>query len=628
MRGFRISIIGLAIVTLFAALGVRLVDLQVLQGARLASAADANKVRTVYIEAPRGRILDRNGEVLVGNREVDVLTIDRGEASDNEELLRRLADVLHVSDKEIVARINDPRRSSYRRGVVASEVDKSVLATIRERAVEFPGVAAETHMERWYPSGTLGAHVLGYVGEINKEELAKNSKRGYQLGDEIGKTGIEQAFEERLRGRAGVEKIEVNSAGVAIRVLERTPPVSGQDVKTTLDLDIQKTAELALSDGLKLARNGGVPGAVEITPAPAGSVVAMDPNDGAVRAMASFPTFDPALFADGIAEAEYKRLTDPANHLPLTNRAIAGQYAPGSTFKLITALAALESGLITPNSTIIDRGTFTLGNRSYRNAQGAVYGTVDLRRSLSVSSDVFYYNLGAQFWDRRAKLGDPMQSLARQFHLGQLTGIEIAGENPGRIPDPKQRADAHDRNPRAFPEGNWFGGDNVNVAIGQGDTLETPLQLALQYSTFANGGTIYKPRLVDSALMADGTVAQSFDKAELGKVDLPQSRRVPVQEGLIGAINSNSGTAGAAFKGFDLVAYPIAGKTGTAQVNGKADSALFAGYGPVGNASLSVSVVLEQAGFGGAVAAPVARRVFATAAGQDSAVVTLGSGID
>ncbi len=628
VRSFRISIIGLAVISLFVALSVRLVDLQVLQGARLASAADANKVRTVYVEAPRGRILDRNGEVLVGNRELDVLTVDRQQLTKQPELLDRLAEVLHTDTNTLKARMNDGRRSVFRPAVIASGVDKSVIATIRERANDFPGVLAETQVVRWYPNGTLGAHFLGYVGEVNQDELLKNQRRGYQLGDEIGKTGLEQAYEDRLRGKVGVDKIEVNSAGESIRVLQRTAPLPGQDIKTSIDLNVQRTAEKSLSDGLGVARGVGTAAGATGAPAPAGSIVALDPSSGAVRAMASYPTFDPASFSDGIAESEYKRLTDPANHLPLTNRAIAGQYAPGSTFKLVTALAALDTGLINANTTIIDKGTFTLGNRSYRNALGAVYGPVDLRRSLSVSSDVFYYGLGAQFWEKRDKFGDPMQSLAREFHLGQTTGIDIAGENPGRIPDPKQRAAQHEKNPKAFPEGNWFGGDNVNVAIGQGDTLETPLQLSLQYATFANGGTIYKPRLVESALNSDGAVVQSFDKEQIGRVDIPDSQRVPVQEGLLGAVNGVGGTAADAFKGFDLVAYPIAGKTGTAQVNGKADSALFAGYGPVGNASLSVSVVLEQAGFGGAVAAPVARRIFATAAGQDSGIVTLGTGVD
>ena len=344
--------------------------------------------------------------------------------------------------------------------------------------------------------------------------------------------------------------------------------------------------------------------------------------------MASFPTYQPSAFAGGIPYSAYAQLTDPNGNLPLNNRAIQGQYAPGSTFKLITSVAALKSGLIQSTSTITDTGSFTLGDRRYQNALGKSYGTLNLSKAVTVSSDVFFYNLGSRFWESRKSLGNAMQDTATQFGLGSKQGIGIAGEQPGRIPTPESRKKMHEERPDAYPEGNWYGGDNVNVAIGQGDTLVTPLQLANTYATFGNGGTLYQPHLVRAVLNADGSVARAIDPKVLNKVDLPSSVRDSVQEGLQGAVSSPYGTAFSAFTGFDRTAFPVAGKTGTAQVTGKQDSAIFAGYGPIGDPQLAVSVVLEESGFGGTAAAPVGRQVFAQVAGQSVDGPTLGTGQD
>lgn len=622
--------LGIIVTSLFVALFVRLLFLQVIDAPQLAAAARENQVRTVYNDAPRGRILDTNGEVLAGNREVDVLTVDRAAVRRDETLLPRLAQFLGIEVATLRQRLADPKASPYRPVAIATNVDKATIASFQERSSDFVGAATETRIERYYPGGSLAAHVLGYVGEVNDRELAARQTDSYRLGDDIGKSGIELSMEKDLRGTPGVDRVEVDSSGRVMRVLDHRPPAPGRDVVLAIDKSIQVAAEQALREGLEAARgsaNNSVVG-TDGLPAAAGSTVAIDPVSGSVRAMASYPTFDPNSFADGIGVSEYARLTDPANYLPLNNRAVQGQYAPGSTFKLVTALAAVKAGVITPETVVNDTGAFTLGNRRYQNALGASFGPVNLPRALSVSSDVYFYQLGARFWDRREALGDPMQATAEQFGFGRTQGIAIGGEQPGRVPDPASRQRLHQQRPDAYPEGNWYAGDNVNLSIGQGDTLVTPLQLANSYATFANGGTLYRPRLVEAVRQPAGSVIRKVEPEVLGTADMPASAQQAVAAGLTGAVQQPGGTAFGAFRDFDFGAFPVAGKTGTAQVTGKADSALFAGYGPVGNPRLSVSVVLEEAGFGGAVAAPVARRVLAAAAGQSTAQVSPGTSTD
>lgn len=623
----RMAMLSIAVTSLFFALFARLVYLQVFEEPKLAAAAKANQVRTVYTEAPRGRILDRNGELLAGDKEVDVLTVQRDAPVKDKTLLSRLSAFVGVDEATLKARIADPKQSLYRPVPVLENADKALIASFREHQNEFEGVQAETRVERWYPHDTLAAHILGYTGEVTDSELkSSDGKVTYRLGDLTGKAGLEASYENDLRGTPGVDKIEVDATGKPVRVLQHTAPVPGRDVRLTIDINTQRAAETGLSSGLTAARAIRTPDGNE-SPAPAGAVVALDPRDGSVRAMASFPTYQPSAFSGGIPYAEYQALTDPNGNLPLNNRAIQGQYAPGSTFKLVTSVAALRSGLIQPTTSITDTGSFTLGDRKYQNAQGRSYGTINLSKAITVSSDVFFYQLGSRFWESRKSLGNDMQDTANEFGLGIKQGIGIAGEQPGRIPTPESRKKMHDDNPRAYPEGNWYGGDNVNVAIGQGDTLVTPLQLANAYATFGNGGTLYQPRLVDAVLNADGSVARRIEKKAIDTINLAGVHG-PIEEGLTGVVNSPGGTAYSAFGGFDRNSFVVAGKTGTAQVTGKQDSALFAGYGPVGNAQLAVSVVLEQAGFGGTSAAPIGRQVFAQFAGQQTSGATLGTGTD
>lgn len=631
-RHFRLSVVLVIAISLFVTLFVRLFYLQVIESDEMRLAASQNASRVMYESAPRGRILDSDGHVLVGNREVDVVVADRQALQRDPSLIPRLSEFLGIPQADLQKRSADPRRSIYAPALLADHLDKPSLVSLREHQADFPGVSVATEIERSYPYGSLAAHVLGYVGEANESELQRRKDQGYRQGDLIGKVGIEAAYEDDLRGKPGKQVVEVDAKGRIVRVLEHREPIPGNDVKLAISAKLQQSAELALAEGLALARTQddlttGVATGEKHT-APAGSLVALDPTNGEVRALASYPSFDPGRFARGITTEEYAQLSDPHGSLPLTNRAIAGQYAPGSTFKLFTALAAVDTKTMGPRTPFRDNGTFTLGDRSYRNAQGRSYGTIDLARAMAVSSDVYFYSVGNELWNTRRQHGTAIQDSARAYGLGAVTGIDVSGELSGRIPDPASRKKMHEENPRAFPESNWYAGDNVNLAIGQGDVLATPLQLALAYGTFAMGGVEHRPHLVREVLKSDGTLVRSVVSEGTREVEMSTEARTAIEEGLVGAVNRPSGTAYAAFANYGESVFSVAGKTGTAQVTGKQDSALFVGYGPVSSPRFSVSVVLEQAGFGGTSAAPVARRVFEAASNQPISEARLGTGAD
>lgn len=630
----RLAIVGVIVMSLFAALFSRLWYLQVLDSDQFVKAAEGNQVRIVYEEAPRGRILDRQGRVLVDNRVSEIITLSREASKRYPQVLDRLALLLGKPVEELRARVTDPRFTPFKPIPVAEDVSKEAIVYIEEHRAEFPGVAAAQITERTYPNGTLAAHALGSVGQINDEELTRLKPRGYQSGDNVGKSGVERAYERVLRGEPGALKLEVNSRGRVLRTLFERPPVQGRDLQLTIDLDVQRIAEESLAGGLAAARgvldkrNTG-----KLFVAPAGAVVVLDPRDGSVVALASNPTFDPALFVNGIKPEVFKSLQDPAGHLPLNNRATSGQYAPGSTFKLVTSMAAQSEGLIDGRTTVRDTGEFKLpvcrGEKcSFRNAGGTAYGNVNLSRAMAVSSDVFFYSIGYRFWVERAKFGTtPIQDTARSLGLGDKTGIEIS-EAHGRLADPETRKKLNAASPDKFPNGQWFAGDNINLAIGQGEMAITPLQLANAYSTFANGGTRFQPRLAAQALDSKGNPVEKFPPVKTGTVALTEAQRAPILAGLKGALTDARGTASAAFSGFPFESLVVAGKTGTAQVPRKQDTALFASFAPADAPQYTVVVVMEEAGFGGSVAAPVARRVYEFLAGKPVGPISVAGGVD
>ncbi|HMF82063.1 MAG TPA: penicillin-binding protein 2, partial [Acidimicrobiia bacterium] len=627
----------------------RLWFLQVASDSNYAAAATSNRTRIVYEPALRGRILDRNGKPIVDNEPVDVVTFDRNKTMSrgvHELVVTRLAQLLGVSPDEVDRRIDDPRASTLAPVHVATGVPPEVRTYIEEHELEFPGVQVVRTAERAYPNGPIAANLIGYVSEINAEELRVFKHDGYRQGDLIGKDGVEEMFESVLRGTPRKLKVEVDSRGRVSQTIEERKAVAGKDVKLTLDADVQRMAEQSLAQGMDSAR-----GQQDQTEkqrfsnyrAGAGAVVALDPNDGSVVAMASNPTYDPRQFAAGITPEAFQELNRPDSNFPLVNRAVQGLYAPGSTFKLFTAIAALQSGQLDPNADFYDRGCLDIGDQQRCNAGKTPHGMVNLPRALTVSSDTYFYDIGREMWqhynaylkdkdtnkdaaDAEIAKGYAIQNTAKAYGFDKPTGVGLRGEAGGRVPDQlwKQRFHQNDPDPRQKREGSlWLPGDNVSLAVGQGDLLVTPLQLASGYAAFANGGTLFTPR-VASAVLEPGTgldqpqpPVRALPPQPVGPTGLTPETRQVIMGGLIGATTSTSGTAYEAFRG--IGGPTVAGKTGTAESNGKQDTSLFVGMSPPERPQYVVAAVVEEGGFGASVAAPIVARIFQGIAGNGNA---------
>jgi penicillin-binding protein 2 len=647
----RLSILGVVAFALFAALFARLWYLQVMANDEFQVAAEANAVRTVLVEAPRGRILDTAERVLVDNRISIQVTIDRSALAalgdeERQRVLATLADALSRAQipttvEQLEERIEDQRFSPFVPVPVAGDVPESLKIWIDEHPEDLPAVAAERVAVRDYPYGHLAAHVIGYTGKISKQELDAvpdelQEAKEYSLNDSIGKYGVERVYEAELRGTPGVKRIEVDAEGNPVRVIEETPPVPGNDVVLNLNIDVQAVAEQALQAGLERAGRRAAVGQDAPNRGSRGSTVVVDPSNGGVLAMASYPTFAPSDFIDGISQSEWVFLGDEVNGYPLNNWALQGQYAPGSTFKPFTAVAALQAGLVTPESTVEDDGQYEVpGCRgdscTFRNDGRKAWGRVNLSRSLTVSSDFYYYDLGARSWIQQDSIGGPegFADRLKAWGFHDDTGIDLPGEQEGRIPSPAWLDEYCASVGCSEDAATWRTGKSVNMAIGQGELLATPLQVANAYATIGNGGTIWVPKVVkeirDGATGEARTTARvarpvGEDESELvdlsllpeqrATVDLRPEWRAALVDGLVGVTTREGGTAVGAFSGFPSETFPVAAKTGTAQVSGKAPTAGFAAFGPAENPRYAVSVFMEESGYGGSAAAPVARRLF------------------
>ena len=630
----RLSILGIVALSLFGALFARLWFLQVMAAPEYKVEAQANRVRTVTEEAPRGRILDAQGRVIVDNRTSRVVTVDPvvlREVPERDALLLKLAETLtsfgvptKVSTLE--RRLTDAQFNPLQPIPVAIDVPEELQLYLAERAEEFPAVAVNRESVRNYREGSTAAHLLGYVSRISEAEYEErkgaDEPKPYQPSSPIGKGGVEQAYEDDLRGKPGLRLIEVDANNRPIRTVEYTPPEPGRDIMLTLDLDVQKQAELALREQLDAVRGGRqTDQSRAVKKAPAGSVVVLNPQNGGVVAMASYPTYDPVEFVNGISQSRFDQLTGGAEtDNPLINRAIQGQYAPGSTFKPITAYAAMANGLITANSYYNDRGTYDAGDRVFT-SPGAK-GSVNVPQAITVSSDVYFYWIGHNFYRQRDALGNGMQDAARAFGFDAATAIPIAGEQPGLILDPEKLARLYEENPDAFDSETWLPGFDIQGAIGQNTVYVTPIQLANAYATFGNGGTLYQPNIVWKILKpnSDPNDPASVERViePIVKAQIPMVPEVlgPIVDGLVGVTSARGGTATGTFAGFDQSGFRLAAKTGTAQVEGRADTSVFAGFAPVGAPQYAFSAFLEESGFGSDAAAPVMRRVLELISGQ------------
>ena len=718
----RLRVLGVISVSLFLALFGRLWYLQALESERFEIRAESNITRSIRTQAPRGQILDRNGRILVENRLSTIVAINRdahlqqlqalgfdsvekraefraGMFADLARELSESGQLTKVSDLQVA--FDDRSFTAFDDIPIARDVDEELLVFIGERPDRFPGVTVEQDLVRSYPFGDKAAHILGYVGSITGEELAgkedlykivdpesidpesgepesvdpegdnavrliedPNGKQ-YRQNDEIGKQGIEAFFEDDLRGVPGTQELLVDNVGNLVEELSVSNPVRGSDVHLSIDIDLQVELEFELKRALDRARGVEVLQDEEPFRAPAGAGVIMDPRTGEVLAMASYPTFDPGDFIDGISQIQFDRLSDPLAHQPLLNRAVSEIYPAASTFKPFTAIAAevfdvfgwqfvddwnvpiSDPGFWDLASCNIDFTGDVAGARASGcrkiNAGGASMEGVDLRHSLSFSSDTYYYRIGEAFWIAPDDEVDPdgIQQIAREFGYGLETGIQLPNESAGSMPTAEAFRARHLANPEAFPRGDWTAGDNTNLSIGQGEVAVTPLQLANSYAALANGGTVFAPNIVSSIEPPnDDEEPVVFGPRIQREAEIPADIGQEITDGLVGVtmlpklnIGQPSGTGWDAFNdpleggvSFDLINWPVAGKTGTAEIFGRADNAMFVGYGPSGSARFSTSinepeyviaVVLEEAGFGSDHAAPMVARLFKSIAEDD-----------
>jgi len=583
----KLTVVMILICAALSVLTIRLWYLQIIKGDELKQRSENNAVRFRKIQPLRGLIMDHNGVVIVDNRpSFDVLYLP-ARGVDHEDLILKLREIYKMKSVDFYPAQPFPRTlKSYLPVRLEKNVGMEKVALVETNSMDLPGVYVDVTPIRLYLDGEITAPIIGYTGEVSKEELEK-PEGDYASGDITGKSGIEKALDPYVRGRRGNELVEVNVYGKVIKNLGRIDPVCGSNVVLTIDAALQKAAWEAFE---------GRPGAA----------VAMDPRDGSILAMVSSPSYDPNLFNSGIAREAWEKLQkDPLK--PMSNRAIAGQYPPGSTYKLIVAAAALEEGVITPETRINCSGSFDLGNRTYRCWRKNGHGPVNLHRALVESCDVYFYTVGK-------KLGvDRIARYARKFGLGDATGIELAHERKGLVPTRDWKL-ARIKEP-------WQMGETISISIGQGFNLTTPLQLAQAYAALANGGTLWRPRLVQRIEAAEGGVVKEYAPEKRGELGVSGKTVELLQQALWGVVNEPGGTGYAArIDGAD-----VCGKTGTSQVVGlpqdeqarrrkkiaafHKDHALFACYAPARHPEIVVSVVAEHAGGGGAVAAPIARRI-------------------
>ncbi|MDQ6782623.1 MAG: penicillin-binding protein 2 [Actinomycetota bacterium] len=611
--GVRLTILVVVAGCLFGALFARLAFLQIVNAPTSQKLATDTGTQRIYTQAPRGEILDRNGQVLVANRTSEVIEVQRQEATTDPTMKARLAALLAMTPKQLNVVLNDSQYSPFAPVPVLRDAAPSQILYIQEHQSLFPGVKATTQSLRSYtPAGKAAANIVGYVGAITSTEYNKmKSQKVYQPGDQVGLSGVEAEYESILRGTPGVETVQVNAKGEVLGVVSTAAPVQGPNLKLSIDGNVQMAAGAALLAGQGAAR-GSFDGVTHQNfLSPAGTAVVEDPRDGTVLALATNPVFNPSDFVGGISQAKYAAYRDPASNDPLLDRTIQGQYAPGSTFKLVTATAALQKGLITSTSTYADGGKIMIGNQLFKNDQSASYGTIDLQKAITVSSDIYFNQLGATFWNMRGTLGpDAFQNVARSYGFGSALGVKLPNEGPGKIPDPASVKLDYQRFPKLFDTGTWFTGDSAQIAVGQFEDLVTPLQLANAYSTFANGGTTYVPRLALDIETSDGRVLQAFTSQTKGTVPLAPDQRAAMVAGFTGVVNDSNGTANGVFRGSPLSKMDIAGKTGTAQATPKQSTSVFTSFAPANNPTYEVTAFMEQSGYGASVAGPVVRQIY------------------
>ena len=655
----RLFVLRVLVLALLLTLSGRLWFLQVHAGESYAQEASANRLRDVVTPATRGQVYDAQGRPLIANRTALVVSVNRSlllrEPRDGAAVLERLAPVVGLSPEALLQKIT-PCGTRLPDGSLARSADgcwsgspyqpvpvatydardpaalRKVLV-VEEHREDFPAVTADFTAVREYPRETLAAHVLGYLGPISEREVALSQYDGVQESALIGRSGVEQVYERQLRGQDGVEQLLVDKDGNVTGTAATTPPTAGDDLVLSIDAEVQRLAEDELRGAVLAARTrpyyrGG--GNIE---ADSGSVVVMEARTGRVVALASYPSYDPALFTGGISSKDYRSLLSVPNGQPLLFRATQGAYAPASTFKVVSAAAAVENGQTTFPAVSACPGVFAPTQQT--NFEAADLGSLSLRNAIVRSCDTNFYKFAFDAWlrdggiDPVARPADPMINMALAFGLDEETGIDLPAESGGLIPtrewrqrywqalkddfcagaeNPAFDAERRARNRDSCVDGFRFrGGQATNFAIGQGETLVTPLQLASVYATIANGGKVMRPTVARALLPGDGREAVEIEPVVKDRVPVRQGTLAALRDALHGVTTEPGGTGRGVFAGLDLA---VADKTGTGQVNGKQDTSWFASFAPADDPELVVVAQVSQGGTGSTTAAPIVRAVY------------------
>jgi penicillin-binding protein 2 len=581
---YLVVFVGLAFFLVF----IRLWSLQVIKGSELRRLSENNCIRLRENPADRGMLLDRKGRIVAHNRPSFEVYLIPEDLKANPEVVTEVGNLLKIRPEEIQERINtEKRRAPFKPVRIKSDIDWNELANLEFNRVYLPGLFVDVRPRRAYDYGDLASHLIGYMGEVDENEMKQAKETPYRMGALIGKYGVEYRWENDLRGTDGGRQIEVDALGREIRPLGIVEPFPGNNLFLTIDLDLQRTAEEAYQD-----KNG--------------ALVAMDPKTGRILAMVSKPSFEPDIFARNILPEEWKSLVENPYH-PLQNKGIQGQYPAGSTFKIVTAIAGLESGSITPTTQFFCKGTFPYGNRDFRCWKEGGHGAISLHRAIVESCDIYFYQVGL-------KVGvDLIAHYANEFNLGRMTGISLPHEKPGTVPSSSWKKKRF-----GVP---WYSGETLSFSVGQGYLNATPLQLLMLISGVANGGKQYLPQVVERVENIYGKKLKEYPPVELRKANVSEKTLQIVQEALRGAVNDPHGTGWTCA----LKEVKVAGKTGTAQVirlpdNFKKgdmnrmpqkfrDHAWFVAYAPFEDPKIAIAVLVEHGGFGASAAAPIAKKV-------------------
>ena len=562
------------LIGIFVVLICRLVYLQLVAGDYYHSLAEGNRLRAIPIAAMRGIMYDRNGQILVGSRPSFMVTYVPTKDGMTDDELKKLSRLINQPEDKLREKIQKVK-SAYVPTVLATDLTQDIVTKIEEQRNELPGISVDVQPIRYYPYNEMAAQIFGYVGQIDEEDMKRlKGQEGVSNITQIGRAGLESYYDDILRGKDGGRQVEVDAAGTPVKEMERKNPTAGHNIDLTIDLNLQQAAEDAMDK--QIANGIGTHGI---------AAVAIDPNTGAVLAMASRPAFNPNWFTRGITAKEWAQINDNPYH-PMENRAIAGEYPPGSTFKLITGSAALELKKVTPDEMIFDSGRHWLVDM--RNAGGEALGWINFTEALSKSDNVYFYEMG-----RRVGI-EKLAEYARMFGMGKKTGIALRGEASGLVASEEYKKKNFNQD--------WYLGDTFNSAIGQGFQLVTPLQAAMIVSEVANGGIQYRPFIVNRIDNLDGTPYKIFAPEQIGTLAVSRSTLDLVREGMRNV--TEEGTAGSLFAGFPI---QVAGKTGTAENFGGVDHGWFVAYAPYDHPRIVIAVLVEQGGYGGVASGPIVK---------------------